>query len=444
MAEKPENEGIKPARGKLDKSPSEKASLKTGPAIDLPATEIVEIKPDSAEIPAAEAVVEPVTAEANAAQGEAGQPDPVAEPHPPTSPAPTPPAHPASAPSKLVPGLIGLIAGAIGGFGAYHLGEFSRAKTPPAESVLVSRLGALEQRIAATTPGETGAAVPKALTDRLEKAESLLSEAGAREAALRAELGKLGAAVNMESTERKKALETLAQRPAAVGLTGGTSAPSAAELDGLKSRLGTVETLQPKLDTVTKNVQDLTGKIAGLSTRDPLGAANARLAAVTLLEDGFARSRPLAPTLDLLKNLGADTAALAIFAPFAVSGAPDAKKLHDELRAIAPPPAAKPAAADQSLIDRVKQGALALVEVRRTGDVTGTDDAAHLARAGQALQRGDIGAALALVARLSPVQAPAYAAWRAKAEARLKAADALTAQRGEAVAALAKAAAAAK
>jgi hypothetical protein len=428
MAEKPENEGMRPARNKP----------KATPAIDLPATDVIEVKAEHSvqvEAPAeAGPAIEAVTAEVNAAQVE-----PVVEPN-----APAQPAAPATKPSKLVPGLIGLVAGAIGGFGAYHLGEFSRVKTPPMESALVTRLGALEQRIATAKPGDASTAAPKALMDRLEKAEALLVEAGTREAALRTELGKVGAAVSAETAERKKALETLSQRPAPAVVAGGTPAAGNAELDGLKSRLGSVETLQPKLDTVTKDLQDLSGKIAALNTRDPLGAANARLAAVNLLEDGFARGRPLVPTLELLKNLGSDAALLAAFAPFAAAGAPDAKKLHDELRAIAPPPAANAAPPDQGLIDRVKQGALSLVEVRRTGDVTGSDDAAHLARAGQALQRGEIGAALVLVARLSPAAAPAHAGWRTRAEARLKAVEALTALRGEAVAALAKAASAAK
>lgn len=414
MAHKPENdgEGAKSLRNKA----------KSTPAIDLPASEIAEVKPE------AEAV-----AEASPAQEPAAEP--VVEAAAPLESPASPP--PPSAPSRLVPGLIGLVAGAIGGFAAYHIGEFSRPKAPAAESALVTRLSALEQRIPTAKPGD--AAAPQALIDRLEKAEALLADAGKREAALRAELGRMGQALATESTERKKAVETLAKTaPAApVGLVGNAGG---AEIDGLKSRIGTVEALQPKLDTVEKSVQDLTGRIAGLSTRDALGAANARLAAVTLLEDGFARGRPLGSTLDLLKNLGADAAALGAFAPFAATGAPDARKLLEELRALAPPPA-NAAPANQSLVDRLKQGALSLVEVRRAGDITGTDDAAHLVRMEQALQRGDIAAAAGLIGRLSAAAAPTYAAWRTKAESRVRAGEALVALRGEAVTALAKAAA---
>lgn len=415
MAHKPENDG--------ESAKSLRNKAKSTPAIDLPASEITEVKPEADAVadapppaePVAEAVVEAVP--------------------PPELQAASPPS---PTPSKLLPGLIGLVAGAIGGFAAYHIGEFSRPKAPAAESALVTRLSALEQRIPTVKPGD--AAAPQALIERLEKAETLLADAGKREAALRAELGKLGQALATESAERKKSVETLAKTaPAApVGLL---STAGGAEIDGLKSRIGTVEALQPKLDTVEKSVQDLTGRIAGLSTRDALGAANARLAAVALLEDGFARGRPLGSTLDLLKNLGADAAALGTFAPFAASGAPDARKLLEELRALAPPPPANAAPANQSFVDKLKQGALSLVEVRRAGDVTGTDDAAHLARTEQALQRGDVAASAGLIGRLSAAAAPTYAAWRAKAEGRVRAGEALVALRGEAVTALAKAAA---
>lgn len=416
MAHKPENDG--------ESAKSLRNKAKSTPAIDLPASEIAEVKPEAAAAeeasPAPEPAAEPVVETA------ASPETPAASPPPPT-------------PSKLVPGLIGLVAGAIGGFAAYHIGEFSRPKAPAAESALVTRLSALEQRIPTAKLGDSAA--PQALIERLEKAEALLADAGKREATLRTDLGKMGQALATESAERKKAVETLAKTaPAApVGLVGNAGG---AEIDGLKSRIGTVEALQPKLDTVEKSVQDLTGRIAGLSTRDALGAANARLAAVTLLEDGFSRSRPLGSTLDLLKNLGADAAALGAFAPFAASGAPDARKLLEELRALAPPPRANAAPANQSLVDKLKQGALSLVEVRRAGDITGTDDAAHLARMEQALQRGDVTAAAGLAGRLSAAAAPIYAAWRAKAEGRVRAGEALVALRGEAVSALAKAASA--
>ena len=118
---------------------------------------------------------------------------------------------------------------------------------------------------------------------------------------------------------------------------------------------------------------------------------------------------------------------------------PDSKTLLAELRAIKPPTVGPSAGDPPSIFERVKRGALSLVEVRRTGEITGTDDAAHLARAEQALGRGDLATALTLTGRLSPAAAPAYAAWRTRAEARIKAGEALGALRADALATLAAA-----
>lgn len=414
MAHKPEtdSDSAKAVRGKA----------KASPAIDLPASAVIEVKPEG-DAPPEHPPVEAASA----------------EPAVDMAPEAAVPATP-SAPSRLMPGLIGLVAGAIGGFGAYHVGEFSRPKTPAVESALASRLGALEQRLAALKPGDAGASVPQDVINRLDRAETALVQLSKGHELLGTELGKLGAALGTEVTERKKLAETVARAPSqAVGVL---SPQAGADLDGLKSRLGTVEAMQPRVESVAKDVQALSTRIAGLAARDTLGAANARLAAVTLLEDGFGKGRALTATLDILKTLGTDSAMLAAFAPFAAAGAPDARKLLEELRAITPPPAPGAAPANQGFIDRLKQGAASLVEVRRTGEVTGTDDAAHLAGAEQALQRGLIPAAAALVARLSVTRAPAYAAWRTRAEARVRALEVLAGLRSDAIAALAKAASA--
>ena len=257
----------------------------------------------------------------------------------------------------------------------------------------------------------------------------------------REELGKLGAALKIEVDERKKALERLAQPAQALGLM---SKEAGTDLEGLKSRLGSIEGLQPKLDSVTKDVQALTGQLAGLSGRDLLGAANARLAAVTLLDDAAAKGRPLASALDLLKGLGAEAAPLASLAPFAASGLPDARKLLEELKGLTPPAAAAAPVASQNLFDRVKQGALSLVDVRKTGETSSLTDDTTLSRAAQALQRGEIAAAAAEISKLSGDAAARYKPWRSRVEARTKAFEALGVLKNDALAALAKAAQPAK
>ncbi|OYU48133.1 MAG: hypothetical protein CFE31_14215 [Rhizobiales bacterium PAR1] len=440
MAQKPESkdETNRPSRGKG------KASV----LVDAAATEVV-VTPEVAQVEAASseaaAVVDAAPEVARVTETVAESPiETVAEPAPVEVAAVEPPAAVLTPtpvqPSKLMPALIGLVAGAIGGIAGYQIMEFSRPKSLPGESPLVSRVVALEQRIAAAKPGDAGS-VPPVLVERLEKVESLLANAGKGGDFLREELGKLGAALKTEVGERKKALEGLAQPGPALGLM---SKEAGADLEGLKSRLGSVEGLQPKLDSVTKDVQALAGQLSTLAGRDTLGAANARLAAVSLLEEAVAKGRPLASSLDLLKGLGAEAGSLAALVPFATSGLPDAKKLLEQLKGLVPPPVAPASVNSQSLVDRVKQGALSLVEVRKTGETTGRTDDAALARAGQALQRGEIAAAVAEISKLSGDAAARYAPWRAKVEARAKALEALGALKNDALATLAKAAQPAK
>lgn len=424
MSEKPETEISKPARGK-DK--------KAAPAIDLAPGEVKEIADDAA----AEAPAKP-------------EPEPAAEEMP-----ALPPEAPPSAPSnsKLVPGLIGLVAGLIGGFGAHQFGDMLLPRTtPPADSGITTRLGALEQRLTAST-----AATPAALIARLEKAESLLSDAGKREEFLRVELGKLGQALAAEVAERKKAVEAAAARAGqAVGLVAPPTGPSP-EIEGLKSRLGSVEdaakalpeavsslgnqlkAVTPRVESVSKEVAALSGRMAQFSAQEKLGAAQARLAAATLLEEAFGANRPLGEPVRLLKNLGVAETDLSAFTPYLETAAPNAARLLADLRALSPKTG--PAESNASLFERLKAGAASLVEIRKTGTVTGTDDASHLLRAERALQSGDIGTAAALIVRLSAANAPVYAEWRSRAEQRAKAAEAVAAQKKAALGNLAAAAA---
>jgi hypothetical protein len=425
MADKPETD---PAESPEKRGKSGFSKSRHAPAIDLAPSDVNEIKAESPEAPASGAPAAPPAFEPSKVNGSA-------------TPAPAAPPSP-----KLVPALIGLVAGVIGGFGAYYVTELSSPTAAP-DPTLRTRLGALEQRIASARPPET-VGIPQAFIDRLAKAETGLSDAQARETALKDAFSKLSQELASETAERRKAVETLA-RPST---TQGPTVPPA-EIEGLKARIGSieeaakgtaalgskVETLQPRLETVSKDVQALTTRISGLTQREALGAANARMAAVALVEDGFAQGRPLGKPLKVLKDLGTPDALLAPLMPFAEGPPPDAKALLGELRAIKPPTASPAAGDPPSIFERVKQGALSLVEVRKTGEITGTDDAAHLARAEQALGRGDIATALTLTARLSPATAPAYAAWRARAETRIRAGQVLGALRADALGTLAAA-----
>lgn len=391
---------------------------------------------------------------------------------------------------KLVPGLIGLVAGAIGGFGAYQGGDFVMPRAPKPDPAVVARISTLEQGLKASAGVPSGAAGAE-IADRLAKAEAGIADAAKREAALNAAITKLNASLANESVERGKALAGLtdklgaaAEKSSAMSLLAPpalTGAESGAELEKLRARLTLlessakampeaigaltargdaavsrvdtlsprlddvavkVETLAPKLGAANEQIAALTKTVAGVTGRDTLAQASAVVASSGVLADAFVRGEALSVPLSILRNLGIAAEKLAPLAPFAEKGAPSAGVLLAELRAIkVPAPDGKPVGDAKSgdILERIKAGALSLVEVRKSGDVTGTDDAAHAARAEQALQRGDIPAAVVLIGKLSAKPSEAYSGWRARADARIKGAESVEKLRNESLAALAKA-----
>lgn len=466
MSQKPEHQDAAPAPvdgeivAEKDQASAKSArKAKAAVAIDLPASAVSDVTPAET----------PVEAKADEAAPERTEAAPADSPKAEELPVPPPVAKPAT--PKLVPGLIGLVAGVIGGLGASQFAGFLPFKAPAKPDA------ALEQRLAGFEAALKAApAASQPLLDRLAKAEAALADGTKREEALRGEIAKLNAAIAKESADRTKAI---AERP--VGLLGtGTGAPdSTVEIERLKGRLGTietsakavpeaigalaakgeavigkvdalaprldqmnmrVETLAPKLNAVTDQVSALQKTVAGVASRDGLAQAASRVAATSLLAEAFFKGEGLAASLNVLKNLGEAAPNLALLAPYAEKGAPNAATLLAELKAIKPKPAdgAKPA---NDVLERVKTGVLSLVEVRKTGAITGTDDDAHLARAEQALIKGDIATAITLVGRISAPRNEAYAAWKARAEARAKAEDLVGKLKSDAVAALAASAA---
>lgn len=422
MADKPEQDQGLVHADALQSSAKTPRKPKGSATIDLAPAELSEIK---AAAPASETSPEmqPTASEAPSAAPET---EVVSQP---------PSAESQKAGFPLMAGLVGLIAGAAGGFGAYQAMPILQPKpTGNADPALVQRLDSLEKSIAAR-PVPVVASGPD-----LAAIEKRLAEAQAREGVLRAEITKLAAALATEAEARKAALAALP----ATGAPG--VAVDAGALDAIRKDLaalgGRVDGGLPRLERLQKEIEAVTGRLAQASGREALGAAHARLAAAALLEDAAAKGRPLAEAIDLIRGLGGDATRLASLAPFAESGVPNTEKLLAEWRAIKPPAPQDKPKPEQGLLDRIRSGAAGLIEVRRAGDVTGTDDAAQIARAEQALQRGDLAAALALAGRLTPQRAGDYAAWRNRTQAVIAAREAIGALKNDALAALARAGAA--
>ena len=433
----------KGTRGRKGKTPQD---------LDLAATDVREIASDAPaanDAPAADAgstssdarpeAETPADSSASAAETPAETPAETA----PESPAGPEPVAPPASPSKALPAVIGLVAGLIGGIG----GAVIAPKVVGPQ--MVGMLGLAQN----STPEASAA-----LNERLAKAEtglaSALAAAKLREDSLRSEIAALGSKITGEGENARKALESLEVRSARL-------AQPNPDIDALKSRLGTlegeskvlpkevgvlgtkVETLQPKLDTLEKTLETLTGRMAAVGSKDALALANGRLAAQSLLEDEFDAAKPYASTLELLTRMGGEASLIALVRPFAEAGAPAPKTLLADFTALKPKAAPAPAA-ETGMVDRAKKAALSLVQIRRTGDAAGKDDEAVFTRTEAALAKSDLSAALAATAQLSPALAPAFAPWRTRLEARIKAGEAVKLLRRDAQGALARAAASAK
>lgn len=367
--------------------------------IDLPAESVSEVKPEAESSPTIETMASETTP---------------AEPAPPARP------------SLALPVLAALVAGIAGSLGVQALLGGSDAKLA---SALDQRLMRLEQAKPAPAP------LPPEMADRLAKAEKALGEITPREQALQAEITRLSAA-----------LKSLAERPASPAAGGGPAPETASAIARLSAA---TEAATKQAEAQSARLAGLDAQIASLGknmggTQGELARASGLVVVTQMLAEAFQRNEALGSPLETMKALGVPAERLAPLAPFAQSPPPSLASLGTELRERAKAANGAAASAPGDFLTRLKEGAAALVEVRRTGEITGADDAAHLARAEQAVARGDLATALTLVGRLSAPLAERFAGWKAKAEARAKAGDALGLIRQESLAGLARAASPAK
>ncbi|MBN8533569.1 MAG: hypothetical protein J0L51_05715 [Rhizobiales bacterium] len=366
--------------------------------------------------------------------------EPAEAPHPETaSPQPDPESRdsaPRGTSPKLVPALLGLIAGAVGGVGAWHVTGLMDGGVGKLTAGLDQRLTRLEQARPASPPD---------LAERLTRAERSLAEALPREQTLRAEIGKLQAAITAEQGERTKALAALGERASAPSpaASDGGSSPNLDEIRAQMNALGgQMGALGPRVNEMADRVATLTQSIGQVAGQDDLSRAAAMLVTTGLLGEAFQKHEALGGILETLRAMGAGEAELAPLKLFATSPPPSPSALLAELRAI--PSKKSPDKAEGDLFERLRSGAASLVDIRRTGEITGTDDAAHIARAEQALQRGDVGLALTLIGRLTPGRAGDFTGWRSRAEQRVNAVEALGKLRAASLARLSRAASGAK
>ncbi|HEY0219105.1 MAG TPA: hypothetical protein VGC26_04960 [Afipia sp.] len=141
-----------------------------------------------------------------------------------------------------------------------------------------------------------------------------------------------------------------------------------------------------------------------------------RVAAAALLDQIVHQAQPYEAALSNARKFG-DTGALKALEPFAATGVPTARVLSRELLALLPQLAPKPdtAPATGGILQRLQQGALKLVRVRRIDDAQSDD---LVSRVKDFAQREDIAEAKKLLLTLPESERAPVQPWIDKANAR--------------------------
>jgi hypothetical protein len=404
--------------------------------IDLEATKVApETTASGPPAEAASAPPEPLLAESPPApppqevevQPEQALPPPPPEPpaEPPRAAMPPPPERDAPV-SWLFGGLSWLhaSAGITGALLVFFLlwlvGAFSGGRDSSAD--LSPRLAAIEKQLneLASPPG-SASADPKLTTKALDEMGARLSRLESVQAAPRAPvtdpvvLGRLTAAEN--------ALKSLADNAAAASRR--------------------AEALDASLRDINGKIDKLAATLAEVQTTARAAAAGSdrasRLAvAAQALRSAVERGDPFAGELAIVRPLTTETDVLAALEPFAASGMPSNAALGQELAAIVRkmPHAEPKAPSNGGFLDKLQANAEKLVRIRPVGEARGNDREAILARIEYSASQGNLSAAMADLAKLSPEEREPAQGWIVKVGARNRAIEASRRLATDAVAAL--------
>jgi hypothetical protein len=284
-----------------------------------------------------------------------------------------PPAESGRRGGLFAPTLLALIIGGAAGFGgAYGLRLID--KSDAKFDILSERVGALEQQQKATAALTTAQAD---LANRITAIETRAHDDSAGFLTLRSDIERL-----------------TTQKPQAA------TANAPADLGPLRQQLSA---LQDKLSSLTAQVSDLSGKFSSqqnqvaavqhLATQVATAHAGDEAAAIiagSLLRKAEAGT-PFADDLTALESHGVDKAQLASLQAAGATGVATTGELSkqfaaqtDAILATAPAPKA------HGFLDRLMKDAEGLVRVRKIGDTTGDDLAAHVARIQSALDAGSV------------------------------------------------------
>lgn len=385
MAEdRPEDTAELPDSGRVKRAP---------PTIDLEATSVSDRPRQAAGEPGASEPEAPKPEEP-VSEPEPGSPEPEsdqakADPEKPEAERPESGPRPAHAP--VSPWVIAPVSGAIAaalviGVG-WMLGWPAVPPAPQASAIdqLSSRVSALEAKLNRPAAPDANAAHLASLEKTVASLRDQVSALQTQSDKLAGQLGSAGA--------------------------GSSDAAATVDLSGINARLDQLERATRAANAAAQE----TAKAAADDT--PL-----RLVVVaSLLDLSVRQGEPFKTALDTAKSLSSDAGVLKPLEPFAASGVPTAAGLSRELLTIIPklskPAKESEAAADTSLVDRLKAGAAHLVRIERT-DGVGNDRGAIVARATAAALHNDSSQARRELNSLSPDDRAPAQGWIDKADAR--------------------------
>jgi hypothetical protein len=265
-------------------------------------------------------------------------------------------------------------------------------------------LKALGDRVAALEAGQRALA-PRSAVDEVAAGVAELRSAAqsAQPSATREDIAAL--------TERIARLE--------VAAAAGVSGDAVASSEAFTSLTGQLTAADAQLRALADRVAAAEAKVAASSAVTGGGPA-LRAVAIAALRRAAEGGEPFAADVDLVAALGIAGAEVSTLRPIAEKGVPTSGEIAAEFPAVADAviKAATSGDPNAGFWQRVANGLGSLVTIRPTGPVAGSDPPAILSRMADAVQRGDLAAALAEREGLPQAGKDASAEWAAKAEAR--------------------------
>ncbi|MFZ3035459.1 MAG: mitofilin family membrane protein [Parvibaculum sp.] len=192
-----------------------------------------------------------------------------------------------------------------------------------------------------------------------------------------------------------------------------------------------VKALNTAVDSLAPKINDMDGRVARLEAKkdDPDAAARAALGlALSNLSRAATTSNSFARELDVVAAFLPNEPELAQLKTVAIVGVPTKTDIEARFPGLVQKVLdAERAAKNESLWQRFLSNARKLVTVRRTGEISGDDTDAVLARMEERMKRGDLSDAVVEAQGLKGAAAEAAAPWIKDATDRVKTSDLLSA-----------------